>query len=123
MARNDYPHPLERREIFLLAWRNLAANASFGGMTAEEFQQATDDMVAVRNEISRAEARLSGLRQTRDIADKAARELMIHVAHGVRGDHNYGEDCPLYRSMGYIPKSERKSGLQRKYKKTAAPKS
>ena len=123
MARADYPHPLERREIFLRAWRNLAANTSFCGMSAEEFQQATDDMVAVRKEIGMAEARLTGLRQTRDMADKAARELMIHVAHGVRGDQNFGEDCPLYRSMGYIPKSERKSGLQRKYKKTAEPKS
>lgn len=33
---------------------------------------------------------------------------------GVQADAAHGEDSPLYRAMGYIPLSERASGLTRR---------
>ena len=30
-----------------------------------------------------------------------------------KGDPNFGEDCNLYDAMGYVRKSERKTGLSR----------
>lgn len=35
----------------------------------------------------------------------------------------YGEDCEFYRSLGFVPKSERKTGTARRNKaeKPAAP--
>jgi hypothetical protein len=32
----------------------------------------------------------------------------------VQGHPEYGEDSPLYRAMGFVPFSERSSGLSRK---------
>ncbi len=39
---------------------------------------------------------------------------MPKVVNGVKGDPAFGEDCDLYEAMGYVRKSERKSGLSRK---------
>lgn len=39
-----------------------------------------------------------------------------NVAEGVRGHKNYGDDSLLYGAMGFVRKSERKSGLTRKIK-------
>jgi hypothetical protein len=41
------------------------------------------------------------------------------VVNGVVGDPTFGPDSALYEAMGYVRKSERKSGLTRKGKKTA----
>ena len=42
------------------------------------------------------------------------------MVNGVKGDPDFGEDSDLYEAMGYVRKSERKSGLTRK-KKTPPP--
>jgi hypothetical protein len=34
--------------------------------------------------------------------------------NSVRGTPGFGPDSPLYRALGYVRKSERKSGLTRK---------
>ena len=38
------------------------------------------------------------------------------VGMGVAGDSAYGNDSPLYGAMGFVRKSEKKSGLTRKKK-------
>jgi len=35
------------------------------------------------------------------------------VVNAVRADIEYGEDSALFKALGYVPKSERKSGLRR----------
>jgi len=40
------------------------------------------------------------------------------VGLGVAGDPAYGNDSPLYGAMGFVRKSEKKSGLTRKKKPT-----
>ncbi len=41
------------------------------------------------------------------------------VGMGVAGDPAYGNDNPLYGAMGFVRKSEKKSGLTQKKKPTA----
>jgi hypothetical protein len=53
-------------------------------------------------------------------AEAAARESMRLVANAVRGNPAYGEDGQLYRAMGYVPLSQRQSGLTRKGSAPAA---
>ena len=43
----------------------------------------------------------------------------VLVVYGVMGNPAYGPDSDLYEAMGYVRKSERKTGLTRK-KKTDA---
>ncbi|MDP4624813.1 MAG: hypothetical protein NWT08_06725 [Akkermansiaceae bacterium] len=37
----------------------------------------------------------------------------MHYVYLLRSDPAHGEDSPLYRAMGFVPKSERASGLIR----------
>ena len=86
-------------------------------MTLEEFREATAESTRIRDEIKRVQIKLTGLRAQRDDADKVTMAKMDLVVNSVRGTPEYGSDSGLYRAMGYIPTSERKSGLVRKRKK------
>ena len=36
-------------------------------------------------------------------------QMLVAVANGIRADfQNFGPDSPLYRSLGFVPSSERK---------------
>jgi hypothetical protein len=63
------------------------------------------------------EAGLVALRMQRDQADQAGMVLMDHVANSVRGTPGFGNDSSLYSGLGYVPQSQRKTGLVRKFKK------
>ena len=41
------------------------------------------------------------------------------VGMGIAGDPAYGNDSPLYGAMGFVRKSEKKSGLTRKKNATS----
>ncbi len=43
------------------------------------------------------------------------------IARGVEGHPDHGDDSPLYRAMGFVPFSERRSGLTRKSADGDAP--
>ncbi len=43
-------------------------------------------------------------------------DYMVDVGDGVRGHEDYGSDSELYGAMGFVRKSQRKSGLTRKNK-------
>ena len=45
-----------------------------------------------------------------------ANDMSVKVVNGVVGDPAYGDDSPLYGAMGFVRKSERKSGLTKKKK-------
>jgi hypothetical protein len=114
MARSDYPPLIERRSTFIHSWRRFALGQTFGGMTLEEFEAETQAMIAVRQKIMTARTELSGLMLDRANADDAAREAFIRMANGVRASSDYGYDCPMYRALGYVPKSESKTGRRRR---------
>ena len=105
---------VERIETFSAAWREMAADASFAGMSYAEFEGASAAPLTLRTEISDLELQLIGKKAARAIADVAAGELLSLVVNSVRGTPSYGEDSPLYRAFGYVRKSERRSGLTRK---------
>ena len=43
-------------------------------------------------------------------------DMLVDVGKGVAGAKEHGDDSPLYGAMGFVRKSERKSGLTRKNK-------
>ena len=105
---------VDRLEHFTRAWKTNAADAEFGGMTLEGFGEATGDSLRYRNEITKLEIRLKGLKVARDNADKVSMEKIDLVVNSVRGTPGFGKDSALYRALGYVRTSERKSGLVRK---------
>jgi hypothetical protein len=44
-----------------------------------------------------------------------------NLVKGVQSHPEYGEDSPLYRAMGFVPFSERRSGLTRRAKAGSGP--
>ena len=64
---------------------------------------------------------LKGLKLKRDKADDALTKVLVLIAHGIRGNELFGEDCEFYRSLGFVPKSERRTGMvaRKKVVKTA----
>lgn len=96
------------------AWATIALNESFGKMTFAQFQARLAASKEKRARIAALENELKNLISERDDDDMEAMKACDEVVKGVVGDPDYGDDCGLYSAMGYIRKSERKSGLTRK---------
>ena len=103
-----------RRERIRTAWSELAPAETFAGLALNEFVADTADSVTLREEIDATKAKLAGLYLQREHADAEARNIMQLVINSVRGNPVFGEDSALYRAMGFVPKSERDSGLTRR---------
>jgi hypothetical protein len=110
----------ERIQTFRAAWRELAPEATFAGMTLAEFEVASAAPLNLPDEIVALEKQLEGKKTERSKADAAAVELLDLLVNSVRGTPGFGQDSALYRAFGYVRKSERKSGLTRKGTATPA---
>ena len=109
----------ERYEKIEEAFNTLAPAATFGKMTRAQFQSAIQPSKDARAVVARIEDELKRALVGRDDADIASLKSCDLVVKGVVGDPDFGDDSALYEAMGYIRKSQRKSGLTRK---KAAPK-
>ena len=67
-------------------------------------------------EIADLKAELKMKSDVRDDKYVALNEKRSKVGLGVAGSPDYGNDSPLYGAMGFVRKSEKKSGLTRKKK-------
>ncbi len=108
---------IDRIEDISAAWRALALDSKFAGMTLEEFKAAVMPPETLRADIKALEKQLEGKKTARSDADKAAGAILELVIDSVRGTPGFGRDSDLYRACGYVRKSERKSGLSRRPKK------
>jgi hypothetical protein len=113
-TKRKYPPTAERVGIFQAAWREIAPEVSFAGMTLAEFETQTLPVATSAQRLKTLEVQYAAELKARDEADAMAREAMRIVAHAVRGNPAYGEDGALYRAMGFVPLSQRQSGLTRK---------
>ncbi len=91
---------------------------SFNGTTQAAFLADIDTAVAADLEIGDLEAELKMKRETRDDLYVALNAKRSKVGLGVAGSAEYGNDSPLYGAMGFVRKSDKKSGLTRKTKPT-----
>ena len=120
MPSNGPAAALERLDTFIAAWKKLRASKAFAGLTPDQFEtqkiapcrQARATVVDLDNQMKAALNR-------RDDLDMAALEAMSLVVNAVKGDPAEGENGDLYEAMGFVRKSERRSGLARK--KSGAP--
>lgn len=103
----------ERIKRFINAWETLRPTSTFAGMTLSEFKTRMQPSLDARTHIAGVQAQLAEALSTREDADRASVQLLLLVANAVRGDINEGEDSALYAAMGYVRKSDRKSGLHR----------
>lgn len=97
----------------LSAWETLRPAKSFAGMDLDGFKAKIQPSLEIRDQIASLESQLIAAKNRRDEADKTALATIQIVVNSVKGDPEEGEDGDLYEAMGYIRKSERKSGLRR----------
>jgi hypothetical protein len=96
------------------AWETLAPNASFGGMTLEQFKAQVKPSFDSRTKLSTLDHESTETIKNREDADRLSTSLALLVVNAVKGDPQHGADSPLYSTMGYVRKSDRKSGLKRR---------
>jgi hypothetical protein len=104
----------EKMERMLNAWRTLAPNKTFGGMTLAQFEEAAAPAIAARELVEDLNDQVTQALARRDQADEVVAVKAQLVVNGVLADPTEGPDSPLYEAFGYTPKSARKSGLTRK---------
>jgi hypothetical protein len=109
----------ERLARTLNAWRTLAPDKTFGGMTLAQFEAACAPSNTTRAQISELQERLAQAMANRDAADDSTAGRIQLVVNGVLADPTEGPDSALYAALGYTRKSERKTGLTRKRKEPA----
>ena len=105
---------LERIERVITAWEKFTPEKSYGGLTLAEFKAAVQPSLDTRATIDDARAEIRGTLPVRDTADTASELAILRVVNGVLADPSEGANSNVYRVMGYVTRSERRSGLHRK---------
>jgi hypothetical protein len=106
----------------LNAWlEGASAVTEFRNTKKSEFEARVAAAQVVEDEIADLKAQLSLKEAERDDLYKQLDVDAVDIRKGVEGHKDYGDDSPLYGLMGFVRKSERKSGLTHK-KKADTPK-
>ena len=114
------PAEVGRRVIQTMhAWENSCPEQLFAEMTLEQFKQAQQPCLDAIAKFAAAETVWDATRQERNAACVKAMELILCVVNSVKGHPKYGENSAVNAAMGYVPKSDRSSGLTRR--REAAP--
>jgi len=103
----------QKMERMINAWRTLAPDKTFGGMTLTQFEATAAPARAARQRIEDLDDQRTQAISEREQADDAFAAKAQLVVNGVLADPTEGPDSPLYAAFGYTRKSERKSGLTR----------
>lgn len=104
----------EKMTKMLNAWKTLAPDKSFGGMTLEQFERYVNDSLEARVTVSSLDDSRTQAIAMRDNYDNVFLHKAQLVVNGVLADPTEGDDSALYEAMGYVRKANRKSGLTRK---------
>jgi hypothetical protein len=99
------------------AWSTMCREESFFGRTLDQYKEEIKPVFDVRDEAAELDARWTGVLAKRRDIDTAATRLSKNIIRAVRAHPKYGEDSPLYATMGYTRESERASGLKRRPRK------
>lgn len=105
---------VERIERFRGAWEKNAATTTLMGTTLAEFTEATKAPCDAKSEADelRKEARrrhVKGLNALPEVMP-----LLERLVYAVQASPEFGPDSAFYQELGYVRKSDRKSGLSRK---------
>ena len=102
-------------------WELHAKDHSFGEMTLTEFKEAIKPSMDSRAKLIELGSKTEAEATARDTADVESLKAADAVVRGLVGDKAFGPDSALYEALGYVRKSERKSGLTRKKKDAPKP--
>lgn len=112
---------IEKMERYLNAWKTIAPDKKFGGMTLDEFETDVEKSRNARTNVADKENQVTEAIQQRDDVDAVNLDKCLLVKNGVIGDPTEGENSALYQALGFIRKDDKHSGLTRKKKSSNSP--
>ena len=95
------------------AWEEHALPVKFAEMTLDQFKTKVKPSLDCREKIASLRRQLEAAIKKRQECDVASTDICTKAVNAVRGDIEHGEDSAFFKALGYVPKSERKSGLRR----------
>jgi len=106
----------------LKAWQDVCPAKSFAGMTLAQFTTKVQPSLDARAQLDTLADQTIAAETDRDNADVESMKQVLLVVNAVKGDPTEGEDGEFYAAMGYVRKSDRKTGKTNKAKaKPATP--
>jgi hypothetical protein len=96
------------------AWGTLRPAKTFAGMTLDQFKTTVQPSLASRDQLVTLRSQATDSLVQRHQSDSTSLDAAQLVVNAVKGDPAEGEDGSLYAAMGYVTKSQRRSGLTRK---------
>jgi hypothetical protein len=118
MKNTNPKKTLEKLETVLNAFKELAPDKTFGGVTLSNYLSQVNASRDSRSDIEDIDDQKIQAITKRDNTDETSINMANLIINGVVGDPAFGPDSALYEAMGYVRKSNRKSGLTRKKKIT-----
>lgn len=104
---------IDRINQVTTAWETLRPDKSFGGMTLAQFKEKVKPSLEARAALAALDSQVTEAQNRRDDADAVSTGAVSLVVNAVRGDPAEGDDGALYEAMGYVRRSEQRSGLHR----------
>ncbi len=101
----------QKRDQLIESWSKYAPDATFANLTLAQFEVESRKPLDVRSRMRALKTELKGTLGERNRADEEATDLFVAVANSIRGAH--GLNSSIYRSLGYVPKAERKRPLRK----------
>jgi len=98
----------------LHTWGSACPDQPFADMTLPIYQAEMQKAREAQARFELAEVQWQTTRQERNAAYEKALKLTNGVANSVKGHPKFGENSAVYAALGYVPTSERSSGLTRK---------
>jgi hypothetical protein len=112
---------MEYLNSVLIPWKETANEDIFSKTKVNEYEADVKESVDVRVRIANLDAEIESEKKLRDQIDERNIKRAQMIVLSVAGHPKHGKDSGLYKAMGFVPTSERKSGLTRKKKKTTPP--
>jgi hypothetical protein len=88
-------------------------DTEFNGIKKSDFDAERAEAAAMDSEIEIEEAAIKAKKDRRDNKYVSLNAKKVKVRKGVEGHKDFGDDHPIYGSMGFVRASERRSGLHR----------
>lgn len=99
---------------FLNALTTLAPDKTFGGVNVADFTTQIGKSMAPRRKLVEIDDEKKQQEVIRNTEDAITSKMCEMIKNGVVADPEFGDDSALYEALGFIRRSERKSGLTRK---------
>ena len=79
-------------------------------MTLARFKAAVQPSLAARDEVASLDGQRPVSLNKRAAADQDSNDTILIVVNAIKGNPDHSEDSALYAAMGYVRKSERRTG-------------